>query len=317
MGVRERKERKTILLVGKLKISAPVDDWPLFRVLLYTSTGVVLFYFIIWDINRRLMWFDSHWTCHIVHCTLCLNHCLNLMTTCYLIYQSCTAPVRMLFMLMPALHWLSFDFALLVAWFGISHMPTHSFPCLSSGYVPFCCLFHAAPMLFPQCAKHQSLNQTITYQVLGCSILSLATGIPSLALAAACPAHNLKLSVCVAYGHRACFTSGTYSALHIHLLAAAYGPAHDHVCVAYGHAPASHPGLTRPYTYIFSWLLMVPHTTTSVLLMDPRLLYVQACTGPETPCPGILCPLLCYPASCSHPAPYKPNQVSVYCEGRC
>ena len=179
----------------------------------------------------------------------------------------------------------------------------------------------------------------------GCSILSLATGIPSLALAAACPTRNLKLSVCVAYGHRACFTSGPYSALtrpytytfsrllmvphttmsvllmdprllhtgpysalHIHLLAAAYDPAHDHVCVAYGPAPASHPGLTLPYTYTFSRLLMVPHTTTSVLLMDPRLLYVQARTGPETPCPGILCPLLCYSASCSHPAPYKPNR---------
>ena len=50
------------------------------------------------------MWFNSHGTCHIVHCTLCLNYCLNLMTTCYLINQSCTAPVRMLFMLMPALH---------------------------------------------------------------------------------------------------------------------------------------------------------------------------------------------------------------------
>ena len=121
-------------------------------------------------------------------------------------------------------------------------MPTHSFPCLSSGYVPFCCLFHAAPMLLPQYSRHQSLIQTITYQGLGYSILSLATGIPSLALAAACPAHNLKLSVCVAYGHRACFTSGPYSALHIHLLAAAYGPAHDHVCVAYGPAPALCPG---------------------------------------------------------------------------
>ena len=82
----------------------------------------------------------------------------------------------------------------------------------------------------------------------GCSILSLATGIPSLALAAACPAHNLKLSVCVAYGHQACFTSGPYSALHIYFLAAAYGPAHNHVCVANGPAPVLHLGLTRPYT---------------------------------------------------------------------
>ena len=106
---------------------------------------------------------------------------------------------------------------------------------------------------------------------------------------------------------RACFTPGPYSTLHIHL-AAAYGPAHDHVCVAYGPAPASYPGLTQPYTYTFSRLLMVPHMTTSVLLMDPRLLYVQARTGPETPCPGILCPLLCYSASCSHPAPYKPKR---------
>ena len=41
---------------------------------------------------------------------------------------------------------------------------------------------------------------------------------------------------------RACFLPGPYSALHIHLLAAAYGPAHDHVCVAYGPAPALCPG---------------------------------------------------------------------------
>ena len=184
-------------------------------------------------------------------------------------------------------------------------MPTHSFPCLSSGYVPFCCLFHPAPMQFPQCSKLQSLNQTIIYQGLGCSILSLATGIPSLALAAACPAHN---HVCVAYGHRACFTSGPYSALHIYLLAAAYGPAHNHVCVFYGPAPASHPGLTWPYTYTFSRLFTVPHTARSVLLMDPRLLHAQARTGPETPCPGILCPLLCYSAVARTQLPYKPNR---------
>ena len=194
--------------------------------------------------------------------------------TCYLIHQSCTAPLRILFMLMPALHWLSFDFALLVAWYGISHMPTHSFPCLSSGYVPFCCLFHAAPMQFPQCSKHQSLNQTITYQGLGCSILSLATGIPSLALAAACPAHN---HVCVAYGHHACFTSGPYSALHIYLLAAAYGPAHNHVCVACGPAPALCPG---PY-----WAR-------------------NALSGHSVPSSLLLC-------CCSHPAPLQAQPKSL------
>ena len=64
------------------------------------------------------MWFNSHRTCHIALHS-CHNYCLNLMTTCYLIHQSCTAPARMLFMLIPVLHWLSFDFALLVAWFGI------------------------------------------------------------------------------------------------------------------------------------------------------------------------------------------------------
>ena len=158
---------------------------------------------------------------------------------------------------------------------------------------------------------------TYMYQGLGCSILSLATGIPSLALAAACPAHNLKLSVCVACGHQACFTSGPYSALHLYFLAAAYGPAHNHVCVAYGPAPALHPGLTRPYTYTFLRLLTVPHTTRSVLLMDPRLLYVQARTGPETPCrvySALFYAIL--PVARTQP-PTSPTEVSVCCEGRC
>ena len=155
----------------------------------------------------------------------------------------------------------------------------------------------------------------------GCSILSLATGIPSLGLAAACPAHNLNLSVCVAYGHQACFTSGRYSALHIYTFSwlLNYGPAHNHVSVAYGPAPASHPGLTRdrPYTDTFSGLLTVPHTTTSVLLMDPRLLYVQACTAPETPCraySALFYAIL--PVARTQP-PTSPTEVSVCCEGRC
>ena len=65
-----------------------------------------------------------------------------------------------------------------------------------------------------------------------CSIHSLATGILSLALAAACPAHNLKLSVCCLWTSRL----------------------------------RSHPGLTRPRacTYTFLRLLTVPHTTESV-----------------------------------------------------
>ena len=162
-----------------------------------------------------------------------------------------------------------------MSWWHVSKFPTCP-PILSlSSILPCtflllsCSSYAISSMLKASICK----KKIITYQGLGCSILSLATGIPSLALAAACPAHNLKLSVCVAYGHQACFTSGPlilgpthilsrgclwsltqprlcclwtracftpgpYSALHLYLLAAAYGPAHNYVCVAYGPAPA-------------------------------------------------------------------------------
>ena len=197
-------------------------------------------------------------------------------------------------------------------------MPTHSFPCLSSGYVPFCCLFHADPMLFPQCSKHQS-------SMLKASILESNNNIPRTGLvhSLACNWHSFSCS-------RGCLSRTqpealglcclwTSRLLHIRAL---LGPAHAYTfsrLLMVPHTTTSvllmDPCLlhTRAllgptYTYTFSRLLMVPHTTRSVLLMDPRLLYVQARTGPETPCPGSLCPLLCYSASCSHPAPYKPNR---------
>ena len=68
---------------------------------------------------------------------------------------------------------------------------------------------------------------------------------------------------------------------------------------------------------LLSRLLMVPHTTRSVLLMDPRLLYVQARTGPETPSraySALLYAIL--PVARTQP-PTSPTEVSVCCEGRC
>ena len=91
----------------------------------------------------------------------------------------------------------------LLSWWHVSKFPTCPpilFPVWHLGMHLSAALLQL--LCFPRCSKYQSVKIK-TYQGLGCSILSLATGIPSLALAAACPAHNLKaLGLCCLWTSR-------------------------------------------------------------------------------------------------------------------
>ena len=120
----------------------------------------------------------SHRTCHIAF-HYCHNYLLNLMIIGHLIHQSCimyhscldatyahvSATLAIFWLCSPGGMFQNFPHA--HPFFSLSGI-------LSCTFLLLCCSSYA----FPRCPKYQSVK-TKTYQGLGCSILSLATGIPS------------------------------------------------------------------------------------------------------------------------------------------
>ena len=180
------------------------------------------------------MWFNSHRTCHIMHCTLVLiivsiwwphvtwstNH-VPLLLGCYVCW--CQRYTSCLLTLLSWRHDSEFPTCPPIL-FPVYHLVMYLFAVC---FMQLLCYFLNAQSINPWIKQYHTRDWVAPFSRLQLPFLLLLS--------------------------RLLVPHTTWSSQSVLLMDI---------------APASHPGLTRPFTYTFSRLLMVPHTTTSVLLMD-------------------------------------------------